>query len=113
MFPINIISITDNTPIESGLTLLLDSNRGVYIPQNFTEQFDLKQFNITLTEWQKESLSDINNEWYWDAWNSVLDNASYTDVNGNKHFLHHDGDLWLVCYEMLDSETKENLGFYE
>ena len=113
MFPINIINMVDNAPIKTGLALLLVSNRGVYIPQNFIEHYDPKQFNITLTGWQKESLSDINSEDYWDAWNDILDNASYTDANGNKFYLHHDGDLWLICYEMLDNATKENLGFYE
>jgi hypothetical protein len=54
-------------------TLLLDGNRGVYIPQIFL---------------------GIDDEYYWQAWESILDNATLKE-DSNK-FLSQDDDLWLV-----------------
>jgi hypothetical protein len=70
----------------------LDSARGIYIPQNFAESIDLKDwtgikksdFDILLAGPEAES--------YWDAWQSVLDNAESTCGA----VLYQDGDLFLV-----------------
>ena len=92
----------------SGLELLFDSNRGVYIPQNFAESCD---------HWQglpsdfEDLLHGPEAESYWDIWTEVLDSSTYTDSEGNVWRLWQDGDLWAYCEELMtDSEYEEFFG---
>ena len=76
--------------------LILSDRHGVYIPQLFCEDID--------EAWCKESgvnYEDVlicqegpDHEWYWEAWQTVLDNANRTDKHGTKWMLYQDGDLW-------------------
>ena len=91
------------------IELLLNSARGVYIPQNFVECVDADEWH--LSEYDVKELSDYNNEFYWDAWNSVLDNAYFVDSGGNKWTLFQDGDLWAICFELMTDEELDNFGF--
>lgn len=84
----------------SGIELLLDSNRGTYIPQAFAEQCGEKW---GLTDKQKEVLADPDHEWYWETWTEVLDNATCT-VDGKTYHLHQDGDVWAYCRELMSPE---------
>lgn len=92
------------------VVLLLDDVRGIYIPANFVNEFDLSTWqgldNINLGH-----LSEPENECYWDTWYDVLSNASYTDDKGNVFTLHQDGDLWAICFDKMTDEEKENFGF--
>ncbi len=97
--------------VKSGIALLLNSARGVYIPQNFVECVDADEWH--LSEYDVKELSDYNNEFYWDAWNSVLDNAYFVDDRGNKWTLFQDGDLWALCFELMTDEELDNFGFNE
>lgn len=90
------------------IELLLSSNRGQFIPSIFANDFDLSQFNIDLSEYDKEALQDIEHEWYWEAWNTIENNAYLLDDSGNKYTLLLNGDLWLVCYELMTDEEKLN-----
>jgi hypothetical protein len=92
--------------------LLLSDARGVYIPANFIELFDVSSWNIDVNSWAAKECQDKDNENYWDAWNNILDNAEYKE-NGNVWRLHQDGDLWAICYELMSDEEKENFGFNE
>ena len=96
---------------KSGTSLLLNSARGIYIPQNFVECVDANQWH--LSEYDVKELSDYNNEFYWDDWNSVLDNAYFVDDRGNKWTLFQDGDLWATCFELMTDEELDNFGFNE
>lgn len=89
----------------SGMELLLDSNRGTYIPQAFAEQCGEKW---GLTDKQKEVLADPNHEWYWETWTEVLDHAGCVDENGNLWQLHQDGDVWAYCLSLMSEEEQEN-----
>ena len=67
-----------------------------------------------LEAWQGPSQESIDackegpdNEWYWDAWQGVLDNATWTK-DGYTWRLHQDGDLWAVCDDLMDDEEFEN-----
>ena len=93
----------------SSIQLLLRDSRGIYIPANFVEFFDLNQWNIDSK--YIERLSNPDDELYWDNWNVVLDNAYSIDKNGNKWHLWQDGDLWAICYELMTEEEKQNFGF--
>lgn len=92
----------------SRLELLLDSNRGIYIPRDFSQ----------MNRWiyppeYNDTLSDPNNESYWDVWESVLNNAYYVDTEGHRWTLHQDGDLWAVRSDLYDdTESKEFTDFF-
>lgn len=86
---------------------LLDSARGVYVPRDFVEGFDLAKFGIVLSDWEQEVLKDPETEGYWDAWQRVEGEASYTHDNGDVYTLHHDGDLFMVCVDNLTEEEQE------
>jgi hypothetical protein len=71
----------------------LDSARGVFIPQNFAESIDLKDWTGIKAEDLDVLRAGPDAESYWDAWQSVLDYAETLDGR----VLHQDGDLWLVA----------------
>lgn len=80
------------------ITLILDGSRGIYIPQGFAERF-----GHWLGEWKNVNQDDIDtllegpdHEWYWEAWQNVVDNAEYMGADGVKYSLYQDGDVWLV-----------------
>ena len=95
--------------IKSGIALLLNSARGVYVPQNFVEFFDMAAWH--LSDDDIKALSDPNNEFYWDDWESVLDNAFLVDEEGNRWTLYQDGDLWALCHELMTEAELNNFGF--
>ena len=94
----------------SGLKLLLTDSMGVYIPKMFCEDQSLQDFGITLTDEDREILQDPYNEGYWDLWDTIERKAVRVDEQGNEWRLWLDGDLWLVCYNLLDEEERECLG---
>lgn len=91
----------------SGVQLLLSDSRGIYIPRDFVECFDIDKWNV-------QRVGDLNhpsNEFYWDNWDVCLNNAYFIDKNGNKWHLWQDGDLWAICPELMTEEEKQNFGF--
>lgn len=94
------------------VNLLLSDARGTYIPRDFVQGFDL-------TQWEGIKAGDAmicenpDHEWYWDAWQAILDNAVFTDPDGNKYHLYQDGDLWALCYERMTAEERANFGMEE
>lgn len=81
--------------------IILSDRRGVYIPQNFA-----KGFIIGADGWQGISSEDLEcvklgpyseeNEWYWEAWESILNSAYLIDSDGLKWTLFQDGDLYAI-----------------
>lgn len=89
-----------------GLLLLLSDARGVYIPRDFAQGFDMQAWHV------KDEDADIlaqgpDHEWYWDTWHVVLNNA-YCEHEGYTYCLHQDGDLWAYCDELMSDEEYEN-----
>lgn len=78
--------------------LILSDARGVYIPQNFAEEYDT--YHGTWTGIRPEDIAILlegpDNELYWDAWTSIENNAEYTHTNGTQYRLYQDGDVWLI-----------------
>lgn len=78
--------------------LILDSARGVYIPQAFARKF--KDFLGTWTNVDLDALDVLfegpEHEWYWESWQTICDNAEYLGADGVKYTLYQDGDVWLV-----------------
>lgn len=83
---------------------ILDSNRGVYIPKNFVDEFDLNLFKgIEKEDAESCKLGPDDGE-YWEAWTSILDNAVYTDDDDIEWTLYQDGDLFLIAVDELSDE---------
>jgi len=97
--------------IMSGIQLLLSDARGIYIPANFVECFDIDKWHTDSKYVSR--LSSPNEEFYWDNWDHVLNNAYFIDDKGNKWHLWQDGDLWAICLELMTDEEKANFGFEE
>ena len=90
--------------------ILLSDARGIYIPRDFDQGFDLTKWT-GINESDVEILQDPENEFYWESWESVLNNAKFTSDDGRTFSLWHDGDLFAICYEMMTDEEKHNFGF--
>lgn len=90
------------------MMLWLSDNRGVYIPRDFATSFKDRAKNVkgvSDADWAILEAGPEHEE-YWDAWSSVLDNATVTDDHGREYTLHQDGDLWLVPLEWVwDEDT--------
>lgn len=93
----------------SGIKILLNDSRGVFIPRDFNDCFCMKSWGL------KDDDSDLvtlregpDNEWYWEAWDSVLNKAKYVDGNGYVWFLHQEGDLFAYCKELMTDEEYED-----
>ena len=89
--------------------LLLSSNRGVYIPQHFaqdeqlTAEFGFASDDPDITLLKSENALD--DEWYWEAWNNVLDKA----VSTKGYTLHQDEDLWAVHVANMSNEEYQHM----
>ena len=88
--------------------LWLSDARGRYIPRDFANSFvdrDKHVQNVSEENWQ--ILEDPDHEWYWEAWDEVLQNAVVTDDEGTRFTLHQDGDLWLIPEGMEWSDKQD------
>jgi len=96
------------TQIENEVILISDSHHGIYIPQIVvTENLSMPNWNFS--ECNEDDIKIViegpDNEWYWDAWNNILDNVIIYDNEGEKYFLCHNEDLWAVpenCANQLE-----------
>lgn len=84
----------------------LDSARGVYIPQNFAEAIDVKDWTGIKAEDLDVLCAGPDHEFYWDVWTDVLDNAETRDGR----VLYQDGDLWIVA---LDKAVEDLNAYFE
>lgn len=89
------------------VAVLLNDARGIYIPRDFAEGFDNWQ---GITEEDKACLSDPENEFYWDTWESVLNKAKF-EQDGYTWQLYQDGALFAYCFELMTDKEKHNFGF--
>lgn len=95
----------------SGVKILLDGARGVFIPRDFNDCFSMKSWNLADDDEDLVVLREgPDHEWYWDAWVSVMSKAVYFDGQGNKWYLWQDGDLFAYCEALMTDEEYE--GFY-
>ena len=92
---------------EEKVDAILDSSRGIYIPQDFVNVYlhyghDLRgisQRDIDMCA------AGPDEEWYWEAWDAVEQNAVLTEPGTGQRFnVYQDGDVWLVP---VDAEWPE------
>ncbi len=79
---------------ENEVKLLIDESSGIYIPQNFYENFDFQTWNIEKSDYTE--LSDTENQAYWDSWTELCDKAYYIDDKGLKWTLYQNGCLFAI-----------------
>ena len=103
----------------AAVTLILTDARGVYLPRDFLTDNANEIATEHCAAWgltdanrqHWESAADPDDEWYWQAWDWILDHARYQDGDGDVYVLHQDGDLWGICIERMTDEEKSNFGF--
>lgn len=93
--------------------LMLDESRGTHIPKKFTENFTIGGDDgwQGITDEQVEILSDPHHDDYWEVWEEVLRDATYTPECGKVYNLYQDGSLFAVCYAEMTDEENQNMGF--
>ncbi|MFM7854170.1 MAG: hypothetical protein ACKO96_20170 [Flammeovirgaceae bacterium] len=100
----------------NAVILILSDARGIYIPRDFV----CDNYNEIATEhcdkWgikqeDREILQNPEHDYYWGAWNEVLNYAKFTTKDGSIYNLYQDGDLWGICYEKMTDEEKQNFDF--
>lgn len=84
--------------VSKGCQLLLTDARGVYIPRDFAEGFDLSAWHI---DFDVSALSNPKSDLYWDTWERVVSSAFLLDAEGNCFTLWQDGDLWAICPKLM------------
>lgn len=94
--------------MNNSVICLLDSARGVYIPQNFAELFNAADWGIS-EENKAILLCGPEHEYYWETWEEVLDSAEFTDKNGHIYRLHQDGDLFAYCIERMTLGEQQDM----
>lgn len=93
----------------NAIVIIADSAHGQYIPQYAAECLSTEWTG--LCEETRELLkAGPEHDYYWETWETVLDNAEYKDKNGNIWRLYHDGDLFAVCDEIMS--VKQYTEFY-
>ena len=97
--------------VMNGIQLLLSDARGVYIPRDFIDNFNLDKWHIDTK--YAHLLSSPDNDWYWDYWDVVLCVAYFVDELGNKWGLYQDGDLWAICHGLMTDAERVNFGLDE
>jgi hypothetical protein len=96
---------------EPAMILFCNASSGKYIPQRFVSEIS-PQFLTGVSQDEINELADPDSEYYWETWENILNNAK-VKINDDTYTLMHDGDLWLICYERMTEEEKENFGMYD
>ena len=76
------------------LDLLVDGHHGIYVPQCFVRNFDLSKWN-GIDDDDIRECDNPDNEFYWESWDNILQNAEYVDDNGHRWGLWQNNDLWV------------------
>ena len=101
------LQIGDFMRTEKAVILYSDSSRGKYIPCHFAQTIDrdaVKGIDLAILD----QFDDIYFD--WEDWQTVLDNCTI-QKDGRTWHLYQDGDLWLLDYDNMTEEEKENFGF--
>ena len=77
--------------------LLLSDRHGIYIPQLFIRYYLEHIVKDTITQEDIDILQfGPSNDWYWESWDTVLDNAVLVDEYNIRWTLYQSGDLWAI-----------------
>ena len=85
--------------IENNTRLLITDAQGIYLPQVFANAYGDHPDLVGANANDLQTISaGPDHEHYWEAWNSILDNAT---LHGKS--LHQDGHLWLIDYDSISA----------
>lgn len=112
--------------IEEKAILICDSHHGVHIPHLVVEEFapygfscpqlfnhqvitghldGYRRFTFDWSDVSKESVKTLLNgcdeEFYWEAWEDVLNNLKI-EIDGEEYHMIENEDVWLVPDECMD-----------
>lgn len=95
--------------IPDGIIVMTDSHHGVYAPQVFLQSLAAPITNVSQRDIDTvlKGPNDVKNEWYWEAWDSIEQNAVITSKNGDKFMIYQDGDIFLLNVRAYEQATKE------
>ena len=90
------------------IEILLDANRGIYIPQAFAQEIvGQSQPSDSESYWRHVSQEDWDilmtgpdHDLYWEAWKNVPDTATFS-ADGHTSTLHQDRGLFAICSALL------------
>lgn len=95
------------------MLLLIDGNRGIYIPHVFAEYALANEYPIIGLEFtnREQFLVDLvplskgpgETTLYWEIWEDVVSNAIF-HLDGQTLYLVEDGDLWLSTHDENDND---------
>lgn len=106
-----IASPTKEVQEMEGINFLLDGSRGIYIPQNFAENFDTEEWHVSQED-ANILLAGPDHDLYWETWDDVLSTAFY-EQNGHTFTLYQDGDLFALCPSLMTPEEREDWSFVD
>lgn len=85
----------------SDAILMVDDHWGIYVPQCFANRVDTACLSGVSTLDLTILREGPDHPLYWDAWDSVLNNAALMSVDGIAYSLWQDGDLWAVPFTVI------------
>lgn len=92
---------------------ILSDSHGIYIPKLFVESLESYEKSYllretSLEEWHFQQLEDAENEFYWDSWNSFLD--EYRTEDGQT--IYQNGSLYFIDNNKLSLLPEEIQEFF-
>jgi hypothetical protein len=83
-----------NSPLTEP-TCIIDGAHGIYIPQVWAKRYGVQAVISANVDEEdvRILLSGPDEEFYWESWESVLDDYSH-EVNGVKHYIYQQDDLF-------------------
>ena len=79
--------------------LFVDDHHGIYALKVFAECINRERV-VGITDENYTILEEgPDHEWYWEAWDEVIDSAVLTGKDGTEYYLWQDGALWIVPKE--------------
>lgn len=102
----------------NAVSCLVDSAAGTDVPKRFANNFsfECEVGEVDYPTWKGISVEELeilregsDQDWYWETWDDVLGNATFTSNEGNVYHLWQDGDLFAYCEELMTDEEYRNL----
>ena len=73
---------------------LLDGARGIYIPQAFAQNFNMRAWGVSEKD-EQILLAGPEHEYYWETWDEVLNDAKIL-IDDETWVLTQDSDLFAI-----------------
>lgn len=87
-------------------SLLISDAHGIYIPYYFATQFNW-DIPPELQEDFDILKSGTDDEFYWEAWDDIINSFTLIDDDGRKCMLYVNGDVWAIPedeYELIPED---------